>query len=180
MTSRTHQAVTGACLAVVALLAGLVVTSVLPVAVGWRSNVVLSGSMRPALPAGDVVVSSPAGAGALSRGQVVLVRDPAEPGQLLVHRVVGVGADGALTTRGDANASADSTSVPRADVLGLVRVRVPQVGLVSLWARQGRVLPLVLVLVAAVLVSWRAATGLTAPRSAPAGPAGPAAPATSR
>ncbi len=37
----------------------LVAFSVLPTAVGWRSYVVLSGSMSPQVQAGDVVVAAP-------------------------------------------------------------------------------------------------------------------------
>lgn len=103
---------------------------VIPVLVfGWAPMVVKSGSMSPAIDAGDVVlfeaVSEPVGPGTIiafeSRGEV------------MVHRVVEVGSDGAYTTRGDANAANDSTQVGPEQVLGKGRLLVPHVGLPRVW-----------------------------------------------
>jgi signal peptidase len=151
----------------VSLVAGMLVLTVVPPVLGLRSDVVLSGSMRPALAPGDVVVSSPVQAGEVRAGDVVVVPDPARPGETLVHRVDGVGPDGSLVTRGDANAGADSTPVAPGDVLGRGRLRVPYVGVVSLWLQQGRVLPLAGAVLVVAVATWVTATAATSASAVP-------------
>ena len=138
----------------VSLLVGLLVVTLAPPALGWRSDVVLSGSMRPALHPGDVVVSAPVGAGQVHVGDVVVVRNPARPDRTLVHRVDSVRPDGTLATRGDANTSADSTTVAPEEVLGRGRLRVPGVGLASVWLQQDRLLPLAAAVLAVAAATW--------------------------
>ncbi|GAA2865146.1 hypothetical protein Acy02nite_13690 [Actinoplanes cyaneus] len=95
---------------------------------GWSAVVVASGSMRPAIRPGDVVLTAPAHR--LRVGSVVTYRKPGRP---MLHRVVGVDAHGRLITRGDANAVADAAPVPREAVTGVARWRVPYAGLPVLW-----------------------------------------------
>src|SRR5881392_868454 len=89
--------------AALAALGGLLLWSLVPVLFGWTVTVVVSGSMVPTLRPGDVVVVSPvraADVGRLTPGKVILVADPAHPGQLLSHRLVGFTTDGNLITKG--------------------------------------------------------------------------------
>ncbi|GAA3225989.1 signal peptidase I [Dactylosporangium siamense] len=134
-------AVRGAAAATLACAGAMLAATLLPVAFGWETQVVLTGSMRPGIAPGDLVVSAPVRAAQVRAGQVVVVEDPARPGTLLVHRVVRRNADGSLTTKGDANPSVDQAAVPAANVRGLARLRVPKVGLPALWLRQGRWAP---------------------------------------
>jgi signal peptidase len=83
------------------LVASLTGFATFPVLLGYRPVVVVSGSMQPAVKPGDVAVVQPVGSGALGAvrgairvGDVVLVHDPAGPGQLLL-RVVEVRPAGA-------------------------------------------------------------------------------------
>lgn len=129
-----------------------------PALLGWHATVVSSGSMAPRLPVGAVLVSAPAAATSLRLGNVVLVHDPAVPGRLLSHRLVGRDADGQLLTRGDANGQDDSTPVPTAGVIGIGRLLVPYAGLPVLWMQTGQILPLGLWLLltagAVALTGW--------------------------
>jgi len=118
--------------------------SLAPLALGWSSLVVMSGSMAPRIQPGDIVITQAVDAGALRTGQVIVVANPAYPGTLLIHRLVRRAADGQLITRGDANPAEDSTPSAPGDVRGLPRLRVPAVGLPVVWLREGRVGPLVL------------------------------------
>ena len=59
-----------ACLAVVTSVAWLVALAVLPGVAGWRSVTLTSGSMAPAIRAGDVVVARPYRGGSLRPGSV--------------------------------------------------------------------------------------------------------------
>jgi signal peptidase len=138
----------------VSLLVGLLALTLAPKALGWRSDVVLSGSMRPALEPGDVVVSAPVGAGEVRVGDIVIVDNPARPGHTLAHRVDSLRPDGTVITRGDANTSADSTRVAPEQVLGRARLRVPGVGMASVWFQQGRWLPLVAVVLVVSAGTW--------------------------
>jgi signal peptidase I len=127
--------------ALLAFLVGLLLWSVVPAVFGWTSHVVLSGSMEPRIDAGDVVLSSGADLGGVIPGQVVAFDDPNVPGRTLVHRVTAVGPDG-LTTRGDANPTADSHPVDSAHLQGLARLRVRLAGLPVLWFHDRAWLPL--------------------------------------
>lgn len=128
----------GTCVAALSVLVGLLVWTLLPVALGARATVVLSGSMAPALRPGDVVVATPVQAGDVQAGRVIWFTDPTRPGRTLLHRVAAVEPDGTVVTRGDANATDDAAPVPPDAVLGLPRLRVPAVGLPVLWATQQR------------------------------------------
>ena len=121
----------------------------LPPLIGWRSHVVLSGSMSPALRVGDIVVSQPTRVEQLRAGQVVVVDSPVRPGRTLVHRLVRVDADGNLVTKGDANVADDSSPIKPSGLKGVGRLRVPYIGLVAVWAQErvlSRLLPSLLIL----------------------------------
>jgi signal peptidase I len=106
--------------------------SLAPMAFGWRSVVVETGSMVPALRPGDIAVIDPHRAP--QAGQIVVLRDSDVSGGLLTHRVVRV--DGTvLTTKGDANAEADPRRSSLADVEGVVRLVVPAAGWVPMLLR---------------------------------------------
>lgn len=135
-TSWPIAAVRGVVVAMLSVLVGLVFWSVAPAFAGWRSQVVLTGSMRPRILPGDLVLAAPVVTGQLQPGRVILFRDPAHPTRTLVHRLVRFDADGDLVTRGDANASEDSTPVPPQNVLGLPRLRVPYIGRPVVWRRE--------------------------------------------
>lgn len=92
---------------------------------GWTPLVVTSGSMEPSIGAGDVVLVDP-GYGAPGPDSVVAF----ESGEgVTVHRVVAANPDGTLTTKGDANASPDSTAVRPDEVAGVGRLLVPHIGM---------------------------------------------------
>ena len=111
-------------------IAALLAATLLPVLIGWRPYLITSGSMRPDVPAGSVVLADRDGTLSVAVGDVVVVHDPARPGHLLAHRVAAVRADGALVTKGDANAVRDAHAVPPLRVVGRLRAVVPLLGTV--------------------------------------------------
>lgn len=123
------------CLAALVVLGALTTFTLVPAAMGWRPDVILTGSMAPAIMPGDVVVSAPIKPRDIIPGRVLLVDNPLRPGELLLHRAVSITSNGSIITRGDANQSADSAPVPIASVRGLPRLRVPMIGLPALWVR---------------------------------------------
>lgn len=113
-----------------------VLALVVPRALGWHSIVLTSGSMAPALDAGDVMLASPYDGRGLQPGAVIVFDDPARHGRL-THRVVGINPDGTYATKGDANAVADSTPVAPAAIRGVGRIVVPRIGAPLMWAQSG-------------------------------------------
>ncbi|MEV6300775.1 signal peptidase I [Actinoplanes sp. NPDC051861] len=109
------------------LVAFALATYLLLCGAGWSSSVVVSGSMSPAVEAGDVVITSPV-TGEVRAGQVVRFRAPGQPGRAILHRVVGFDERGMLITKGDANEVADATPVPLSAVTGVQQLRLPGLG----------------------------------------------------
>ncbi len=122
---------------VLGLMAGLLLWTVLPLAFGWNTSMVMSGSMAPALLTGDAIVIQPVPAERLRPGFVVVADDPDQADRLRAHRIESVGEDGMLVLRGDANTQADSSPVAPEAVHGMARLRVPYIALPMVWARTG-------------------------------------------
>jgi signal peptidase len=145
----------------VTTMLSLFIWTVLPFVVGWSPSVVVTGSMAPQIMPGDIVVAAPIKPQTLQIGYVVRFHDPAHVHPFVMHRIVKMNDDGTLVTRGDANQSEDSTPVPRENVVGVARLRVPMIGLPAVWLRNGNYLQLGLTLIA-VLIAARVLSGLRA------------------
>lgn len=117
-----------------------VVTSKTSAFFGIKSYVVLTGSMTPNIPAGSVIYTIPFKN--FKSGDIVTFKSN---DRIITHRIVGMVDDkgnpvsGLLSpisgknnylfkTKGDANKSVDSISVPKDDVLGKVIVHFPRIG----------------------------------------------------
>lgn len=124
-------------------LAALTIIAAAPLALGWSGSVVQSGSMRPAIEPGDVVLATPLPADSpVPLGGVVQFRGESPDGseRLVVHRVVSAGdRTGEWVTAGDANTDVDSVPLTRDDITGQGRLLVRWVGLPSWWLRTGDV-----------------------------------------
>lgn len=125
-------------LAVLAGLAWLVVLAVLtPLVLGWKSAVITSGSMEPALHRGDVVLAERYTGAPLGAGTVVMFEDPVQG--LVTHRIVAALDDGTYATKGDANQSGDAVPVTADRIEATGRALVPRVGIVSVLFSEGNV-----------------------------------------
>lgn len=106
---------------------------------GLRLVPVLTGSMTPYAPTGSLVVTVPVAGEDVGVGDVVAFRPPApfevSGGRPILHRVDGVTGDGAtraMTTKGDANPTADPWQVSLAGAqLGRTVLVVPWIGRVA-------------------------------------------------
>ena len=133
---------------------------------GLRPMALDSGSMGPAIRAGDVIlVEDPTGE-PIEPGRVVTFRDPGDPGRLVTHRITGVNRDGTYRTKGDANADADSTPLTEEQIDGVGRLVVPRVGIPVVWLGQRNY---------AALGAWAVSVALALVLLAPSKPAGTAA-----
>jgi len=61
---------------------------------------------------GDPVAYAPILPAEITPGKIIVFDNPARPGTMLVHRLVGFNPDGTLTTEGDANESSESLPTP--------------------------------------------------------------------
>lgn len=94
---------------------------------GYKSFVVVSGSMEPYIPVGSIVYTKHETA--YAKGDVISFKNAND--QTVTHRIVEVvKKDTALQykTRGDANNASDTYLVPSGNVLGKTFFQVPYVG----------------------------------------------------
>ncbi|MDN3311135.1 signal peptidase I [Microbacterium oryzae] len=143
------------------VMATLIVVAVLPLLLGWRPMVILSGSMEPTVSPGDVVLVSDVPEGeTYGEGMVIAFDTVSVEDQpvVKVHRITEVRDDG-FVTQGDANADRDSGVRIEADVRGAGRLLVPFIGSPVYW--MGHDLPAL----AAWLLATLVAVGLAVPPS---------------
>ena len=150
--------------AAVGLALGIALAIAAPLALGDRPYTVLSGSMEPAIGAGDVVVVNRISPLEARAGDVVTFADPQHDGRLVTHRVRSSRPRGSqvdFVTKGDANNAGERWRVASDGAISRVRYRVPEVGRLALFAhgRTGLVLlvlvPLALLGVQEIVRIWR-------------------------
>jgi signal peptidase I len=103
--------------------------------------------MEPGVSTGDIVVAQTYSQeeirnGAVKVGNVTLAKNPDKPDTLVTHRVIEILPNGDFKTKGDANRTADSTPVPRENVIGVERLLVPYLGLPIQTLRAGNPVPM--------------------------------------
>ncbi|SDI82756.1 signal peptidase I [Frankineae bacterium MT45] len=157
----TSIAITVALLATIVGILGCFVGA----AMGYRGAVVLSGSMRPTMQVGALVISRSVSPEQLHPGDLVTFRSPALHNQSVTHRIVSMHRDGAtmdFETRGDANKVSEHWQVPVNSKLGLGVFHVNYVGrwLSDLGSSLGRSIAVLLIAAAALTLIlrrlWRA------------------------
>lgn len=133
-----RQLLNGAGWAIAAAGVLLAAAVALPLAFGARPHTVLTGSMEPAIAAGDVVIDERIAPGEAELGDVVTFRDPEDQSRLITHRVVAIRRAGShlwFRTRGDANNTTERWRVTADGELGRVAYVVPWVGHAAVLAR---------------------------------------------
>jgi signal peptidase len=118
-------------------LAGWIVTAVVAVAIIWfavglfpvQPTTVISGSMRPTLDVGDVVIIAKVSADTIKTGDIIQFREA--EGITTVHRVVEIQeieGKRVFITQGDANSEPDAKPVIPENVVGKVILDIPKIG----------------------------------------------------
>lgn len=116
------------------LIAGAVLLIIAPVFLGWRPYTVLTGSMRPGVQPGDVVMDRPVKITDAHVGDVVTFSDPSRKGVLVTHRIRAISHVGDATeveTRGDANNTSERWTIKSKDSVGRVVYVLPKIGHVA-------------------------------------------------
>lgn len=100
---------------------------------GYEVLAVDGNSMEPAFSLGDAIVIDTNATPTV--GDVITFRAPGD-GTVVTHRVISTGGD-AYRTKGDANDNEDFSSVPEANVMGVVHSHVSNAGYLLLWLFTG-------------------------------------------
>ncbi|MEV0355867.1 signal peptidase I [Nocardia sp. NPDC050697] len=120
-----------------ALVGLLVVTIVLPLAVGGHRFTILTGSMRPTYPPGTLVVVRPEEPVELAVGTPITYQLRSGAPEVVTHRIVQIrrNADGEIgfVTRGDANPVDDEQIVRPEQIRGAVWYSIPYLGYLNNW-----------------------------------------------
>jgi signal peptidase I len=155
------RAAGGVCVLALILMAALLIG----IASGYRPLVDHSDSMRPAIRAGDLLITHAKPADSVKRGEIVSFKDPALAGKLVTHRVIAIHRAGTrldFLTKGDANSAPESWSAARGASIGVLRFRVPEIGRAMAWMADPVVRTAILALAALLLSTallrrvWRA------------------------
>ncbi|MEE1786485.1 signal peptidase I [Streptomyces sp. SP17BM10] len=104
------------------------------IAVGYRPYNIPSGSMSPTLEVGDTVLARKTDGGSVGRGDVVVFRDQAWGGELMVKRVVAVGGDTVASAEDGRGLTVNGTPVAEP----YLAVQGPQGAAFSVTVPQGR------------------------------------------
>lgn len=118
-------------------LAGWIITTVVAVAIIWfavglfpvQPTTVISGSMRPTLDVGDVVIIAKVSADTIKTGDIIQFREA--EGITTVHRVVEIQeieGKKVFITQGDANSEPDAKPVIPENVVGKAVLDIPKIG----------------------------------------------------
>lgn len=134
-----------------------VTTTVIPFVLGAQAFTVLTGSMRPTLEPGALIVVKQRDIGDVRAGDIVTFQMESGKATLATHRVVGVSENTSherlLTTRGDANEVNDQKPVREVQLRGVVLYSIPLVGYVNVWATPGTK-SLLVVAVGALIIGY--------------------------
>ena len=93
--------------------------------IGFRSYTVLSGSMKPKIQPGDVVVITNRNKEDLKKGDIITFNG--EDNDIITHRIIDI-QNNSYITKGDNNNSIDAFAVPFENVIGKVLFHIPKIG----------------------------------------------------
>lgn len=154
----------------------------------YQTATVLTASMRPTMPEGSMVVTTPVDPAALRVGDVITYRIPVEDRRIVTHRIVEIHQPGptpVVRTKGDANNGVDPWMARlTGGTVWKARVSVPKVGYATVWLRDPRLRPLLVLFVPFVLAAlwlkdiWAKDDAMSVPQATPLSMATPMVTAT--
>jgi len=121
---------------------------------GWRIEIVLSGSMEPAIPMGSIVVSRPVAPETIREGDIIMYSSIGGK-SLTTHRVDKVETEHGIQfiTKGDANNGADPNPVIPGQLAGLIVFHIPYLGYLIQFVKTPLGFAIALLIPAAVLIA---------------------------
>jgi signal peptidase I len=120
------------------LVAVMVISPVLQFKKMPRSNIIVSGSMEPAVHTGSLAITTPVNPAYVKVGDIIVFNDPSDPKTTILHRVAAVKEVSPLrlSTKGDANNALDNWDVTPGQILGKFAFSIPYLGYVGAFARK--------------------------------------------
>jgi len=106
-----QRLLSGICLSLALVLLVAVAAGVVPLLMGWRPFVVVSGSMEPTIHTGAVALTRPVSSQELQVGDVIAYNPRGDAALPVIHRIVALSDRNGtrfVTTRGDANHAEDA------------------------------------------------------------------------
>lgn len=116
--------------------------------IGFRTYTVLSGSMKPKINPGDIVVVTNKVKDNLDKDDIITFK---EDKNVITHRIVDINENGYIT-KGDNNNSIDSVIVSSADVIGKVLFHIPKVGYIVEFLARPLVISIEMILLAILII----------------------------
>jgi len=142
---------------IAAVIAGLSAAVLVPRVAGATPYTILTGSMRPDLPPGTLVVVKPVPADEITVGTVVTYQLTSGKATVVTHRVVAtsttIAGKKTFTTQGDANEVPDAKPVQPVQIRGELWYSVPYLGYANN-ALTGSERQIAVVLVACLLLGY--------------------------
>lgn len=125
----------------------------LPTVMGFKFMSVLTGSMRPVLEPGDMIITQDVKAENLRKGDIITYR--VDKHTLVTHRVAEVvNVDGELLfkTRGDANNVDDRNLVSAEHLVGTLLLAIPKGGYITNFIKSGQGFLIFIIMPAILLI----------------------------
>lgn len=122
-----------------------------PTFFGYKIMTVLTGSMRPVLEPGDLVIDKMPDVDEIKVEDIITFR---QEEKYITHRVIGIVKENGQTlyqTKGDANNTEDDTLISQSEVIGGYAFHIPKAGLFLEFAR-GKVGIFLLIVLPAILL----------------------------
>lgn len=141
-------------LAVIAAVALVLILSFVPMKGGYKTLIVLSGSMEPSIKTGSVVLVKSGAEYAV--GDVITFGENRKTKTPTTHRIFEIKEDDGVKsyiTKGDANNAPDQKPITQADIIGKVLFSVPYAGY-AVAAAQKPVGFILIVIVPAVVIIY--------------------------
>jgi signal peptidase I len=101
----------------------------IPSIFGYKFLTVLSGSMRPVIEPGDMIIVKEKKSTEMKKGNIVTFE---HGGKIVTHRITSVSQESGVSyqTKGDANPSEDPEMISSNEVKGLYVARIPSFGII--------------------------------------------------
>jgi len=144
-------------LAIIAVVAIFLILSVVPIKGGYKTLVVLSGSMEPKIHTGSVVAIKPEKSYAV--GDVITFGENTKTKTPTTHRIFEIKDENGTktyTTKGDANNAPDQKPVTQSEIMGKVLFSVPYAGY-GVAAAQKPIGFMLIIIVPAVIIIYEEA-----------------------
>ncbi len=121
---------------------------------GIRTNIVISGSMEPAIGTGSVIITRPIAPENIRVGDIISYSSRTGVYEV-THRVIGIEQtpDLHFITKGDANQDKDPTPIPAEQVLGKLFLVIPGLGYLITYMRNPIAI-IMLIGIPAIILLW--------------------------